>query len=189
MIRLKELITEIMNATPSATPPVPAIQSSTNAYGFDASFVDYIKSMENPNKEGYHNGKWYPHKMPDGSPSIGYGHLIKKSEVRRMATGVNDIEVEKLLKDDLIKAKKGVYDYIEQTYKVNLKLPTKTEEMLMDFSYNLGGLKKFPKFVDAVLRGEMDKARAEYKRFYHTPTGEKRIMNLRNKSFFDRYLK
>ena len=190
MIRLKDIIDEIVDALPPTPVPAPAAQVVPAAHGFNASFIGYIKSVENPNKVGYKNGKWYPHKSPEGgNPTIGYGHLLQKSELARANAGLTDAEVEKLLLNDLARAKKIVSDYIQNTYRVNLRLPEKTEEMLIDFAFNLGGLRAFPKFVDAVLRGQMDKARAEYQRSYQTPTGERKPVEARNRAFYDRYLK
>ena len=56
--------------------------------------------------------------------------------------------------------------------------------MLTDFAFNLGGLNKFPKFVDAVLRNKWDIVKKEYQR----GSGGK-LLKGRNSAFYDRFLK
>ncbi len=67
-----------------------------------------------------------------------------------------------------------------------MKLNQKQEEMLTEFAFNLGGLDKFPKFVDAVLRNNWDIVKKEYKRKYTSPTGIKDL-HARNSPFSRRF--
>ena len=182
MIKLKEILNEITNALP----PPPIVQQSTNnTQQFSPDFIKYIKIVENGRGVGFDKKKnlWFPYNDSAG-PNIGYGHRINNNQLKYYATnGVDQSKVDQLLINDLAIAKKRVYDYIQKTYKVNLLLTPKQEEMLTDFSYNLGGLEKFPKFTDAVLRNQWDIVKKEYIR---KAAGKE--LTGRNKAFYNRYL-
>ena len=182
MIKLKKIVKEIMDA-----PPTNNIQqASTNALSSD--FINYIKFVENGQKVGYDKVKklWFPHKSQEGGfPTIGYGHKIQSEhELEAFKKGISDSSVESLLKSDLTIANKHVHEYIKSRYKVDVMLTQKQNEMLTDFAFNLGGLKKFPKFVDAVLRNQWDIVKREYIR----KSGGKDLTG-RNTAFYDRFLK
>jgi len=166
----------------------PAIVKPEYPESFDKSFLNYIKSVENETKIGYDKNKklWFPHKSVEGGfPTIGYGHKIKSNhELETIKNGISDKDVENLLKSDLMVANKRVREYIKNKYKVDITLTQKQNEMLIDFAFNLGGLEKFPKFVDAVLKNQWDIVKSEYIR----NVGGKSLTG-RNKSFFNRYLK
>ena len=98
--------------------------------------------------------------------------------------GISDGDVEKLLKSDLTIASKHVHEYIKNRYKVDVMLTQRQNEMLSDFAFNLGSLKKFPKFVDAVLRNQWDIVKKEYVR-----TASGKSLKQRNQAFYDRFLK
>jgi GH24 family phage-related lysozyme (muramidase) len=85
---------------------------------------------------------------------------------------------------DLEKAKQIVYRDIKDMFHVSIPLNKKQEEMLIDFAFNLGTLKKFPKFVRAVLDNDSIGMKREFKRSSnHTElTG-------RNQAFEKRFLK
>jgi len=178
MIKLGKIIKEIMDAIP----PNNVQQAQSNVISSD--FVNHIKMVENGQKVGYDKIKnlWFPHKSVEGGfPTIGYGHKIQSSsELNSMNKGITDKDVENLLKSDLSIANKHVHDYIKNRYKVDILLT----EMLTDFVFNLGGLKKFPKFVDAVLRNKWDVVKHQYIR---NSSGKE--LKGRNKAFYDRFLK
>ncbi len=180
MIKLGKLVKEIMDA-----PPTDIVQHvSTNAFSSD--FVNYIKTVENSIKKGYNkeHKMWYPYQDPAGW-HIGYGHKIKNnSELEAFKKGASDSDIQRLLSDDLKIANKLVHDYIKRRYKVDVMLTPSQSEMLTDFSFNLGGLEKFPKFVDAILHNRMDIVKQEYVR----NSGGKDLSG-RNKAFYDRFLK
>lgn len=166
----------------------PAIIQSTNH--FSTNFVNYIKKVENAERIGFKSGKWYPHQSPEGGlPTIGYGHKLKKDEIEKLNYGISDSFAEKLLRDDLDKAKDIVYSDIKSMSGAIIHLDPIQEEMLTDFAFNLGTIKGFPKFVRAVLDKDWDTARKEYKRTYKDSSGNRRELEQRNKIFFDRYLK
>lgn len=182
MIKLKEIVNEIMDATPQHNiQPV-----STNTMSSD--FINYIKIIENGIGKGYdkHKKLWFPHKSYEGGlPTIGYGHKIKNNrELAGFKAGASNDTVTKLLTNDLAEANKHVHEYIKRKYKVSLVLSQKQNEMLTDFAFNLGGLEKFPKFTDAVLRNQWDIVKKEYKRH----AGGKELTG-RNTAFYNRFLK
>jgi GH24 family phage-related lysozyme (muramidase) len=143
------------------------------------SFMDYIKKVENQGKVGYNAEKklWFPHKsFEGGSDTIGYGHKIQKGE--DFSKGITDVQAESLLKTDLTKAKQQVYKEIG-----GVKLTPQQEEMFVDFVFNMGTLKKFPKFVQATLKNDESGINTQYKRF----AGGKELKG-RNMAFARRYL-
>ena len=164
----------------------PAIHQSADTFSSD--FVNYIKHVENGGKTGYRNGLWYPHKSPEGGkPTIGYGHKITSGlEVIRMADGVSDKDVERLLRKDLERARKIAHWDIEHMTKVKIPLDQKQEEIFTDYAFNLGTLRGYPKFVRAVLNKDWTTAGKEYKRSYKNKTGFHELG--RNKDFAARYL-
>lgn len=143
------------------------------------SFIDYIKKVENQGKVGYNAEKklWFPHKsFEGGSDTIGYGHKIQKGE--DFSKGITDAQAESLLKTDLAKAKQQVYKELG-----NVKLTPQQEEMFIDFVFNMGTLKKFPKFTQAALKNDLEGMKSQYKRY----AGGKELKG-RNSEFLKRFL-
>lgn len=175
-----------------AQPPAQ-YQQVTNSI-INADFLKFMMSAENAAQNGRDpkTGLWKPHVSPEGGlETIGYGHKLHNwLEVKKyIEKPLSDKEIIKLLQNDLIEANKKVHKYIGGYYRAKIMLNQKQEEMLTEFAFNLGGLEKFPKFVEAVLRNDINTMRREFKRFYRTPGGVKPIeMERRNKLFYDRYL-
>ena len=143
------------------------------------SFIDYIKKVENQGKVGYNAEKklWFPHKsFEGGSDTIGYGHKIQKGE--DFSKGITDAQAESLLKTDLAKAKQQVYKEIG-----GIKLTPQQEEMFVDFVFNMGTLKKFPKFTEFALKNDLEGMKSQYKRY----AGGKELKG-RNSAFLKRFL-
>jgi GH24 family phage-related lysozyme (muramidase) len=182
MIKLKDILKKI-GIIDEAVLDQPSINQSHNSS--TPEFVNYIKSVENGNKIGFKNNKWYPHKSFEGGyPTIGYGHKIKsEEELRQSSNGLSNSQVESLLRQDLEIAKKNVKSYINKKYKVDLMLSPEQEQMLIDFAFNLGGLDKFPKLTDAILRKNWNIVKKEYKRF----SGNKELKD-RNDRFYNTFL-
>lgn len=181
MIKLKSIIIdESMNTmTPAYVQPA--------GYSINIDFVNFIKNLENQTRVGYDKEKnlWFPHESSEGGkPTIAYGHKIKNDEFELFKKGITEKEATRLLVTDILEAKKMVNEYIKRKYGITIQLTQKQGEILIEFAFNLGGLDKFPKFVDAVLRNDWKTARKEYKRF-----GAGRELKTRNERFFDRYLK
>jgi GH24 family phage-related lysozyme (muramidase) len=147
--------------------------------------------LENPNFVGYNKSedKWLPHKSPEGGlPTIGYGHKMTATEARSMADGVSDETAEKMLHNDLETASRVVKSYISSHFGNNVDLGNDQMEMLTEFAFNLGGLNKFPKFTEAVVKKDWATANREYKRSYVDAGGQRHELASRNLAFFNRYL-
>ena len=160
-------------------PVTKVISSPTSDVSLDQSFIDYIKSVENAGKTGYNKQKklWFPHKsFEGGSDTIGYGHKIQKGE--DFSKGITDAQADDLLKKDLDKAKEQVYKELG-----NRQLTKKQLEMFVDFVFNMGTLKKFPKFTLAALKNDTQGMKSQYKRF----SGGKELKG-RNTAFLGRFL-
>ena len=143
------------------------------------SFMDYIKKVENQGKVGYNAEKklWFPHKsFEGGSDTIGYGHKIQKGE--DFSKGITDAQAESLLNTDLAKAKQQVYKEVG-----GVKLTPQQEEMFVDFVFNMGTLKKFPKFTEFALKNDLEGMKSQYKRY----AGGKELKG-RNSEFLKRFL-
>ncbi len=181
---IHDLLTEIMDVPPQE-PKTQMVQSHNKK--FRVEFLNYIKLVENGKKVGFRDGIWYPHKSPEGgNATIGYGHKIKSSETNLLNGGTN-VEIEKILVEDLEKARKIVYSDIKEMFNVNIVLDPMREEMLVDFAFNLGSLKKFPNFTKSVLNKDWDMAKKEYKRSYSNGAGRVELKN-RNDMFYKMFL-
>lgn len=184
MIKLKKIIEEFMiEALPSpAQSQPPAIHAQYQEFSPD--FIKYMQTVENSIHTGFDKQKqlWFPYKDITGW-HIAYGHKLRDNEVINFKEGIDQKAAERLLTQDLQIAKYRVHDYIKKTYKSDVMLSKKQEEMLLDFSFNLGGLHKFPKFVDAVLRNQLDIVKKEYIR----KSADQELTG-RNEAFFNRFL-
>jgi GH24 family phage-related lysozyme (muramidase) len=187
MIKLKKIVNEIIDAAPPSKPTSHDVRQSQSE-SFSSDFINYIKSVENGIGVGYDKKKklWFPHRSYEGGmPTIGYGHKVKNAqELESFKKGISNSAVLKLLETDLSVANRRVHDYIKKKYGINLMLTKKQNEMLTDFAFNLGGLDKFPKFTDAVLRNKWDVVKKEYIR-----KAGGRDLKGRNTAFYNRFLR
>lgn len=162
--------------------------STVKKFEITDDFVNYIKAVENNIKKGFKNGKWYPHPAVEGGKSwdIAYGHKITKSDdMAKFRNGITEQEAIALLKQDLEKAKRETEAYLKKA-RLPTNLSQKQWEMLVDYSFNLGTVAKFPEMTKAVVFQDIPKAKREYKR-YGTFNGEKKEL-ARNREFYKRYL-
>src|ERR1035437_463258 len=165
----------------------PAIVQSVHEFSPD--FIEYIKLAQNADREGVENGIWKPHESAEGgSFTIGYGHKIHRGEAK-LSHGISDSDVKKLLARDLSDAKKQMYSEIKHISGVQIPLNQIQEEMLTEYVFNLGTLRKFPNFTQAVLNKDWKTVQKEFVRSYKDKYGKSHILVRRNKLFFDRYLK
>ena len=150
----------------------------TGCAGFIGSnLVDRL--LENGNKVGYDKNKklWFPHKSVEGgSDTIAYGHKIQSGE--DFSAGITDAQAEDLFKKDIEKAKSQINKELKGT-----KLTPKQEEMFIDFVFNMGTLKKFPKFTEFALKNDLDGMKSQYKRY---ASGKE--LKGRNSEFLKRFL-
>ena len=142
-------------------------------------FIEYLKYVENGSKVGWDEDQqlWFPHASPEGgNDTIAYGHKLRDAEVDQANKGLTDNEVEELLVEDIEYATDGARTILSTHFNEDFdSLSQNSQEMLIDFAYNLGsyGLKSFPKFVGAVCNNDIDTMCAEYKRYYSDGFGAK----------------
>jgi hypothetical protein len=163
------------------TPP-PIIQQEMV---FSEDFIRFIKILENEGKIGFKNNKWFPHASYEGgAKTIAYGHKIKNNaDLDRFNKGITDEEAIQLLKNDLQHAYGLVKTYMN-SLEVKILLSNKQIELLTELSFNVGNLRSFPKFVQAIINQDWEVAKLEYKRY----SGGK-ALSRRNNLIFNRYLK
>ena len=152
-------------------------------------FLEYLKKVENGGKTGWSDADqlWYSHASPEGgNDTIGYGHKLVNSELEQAAKGLTDNEVEELLIEDIHIASDSASTILSLHFNADLNdLCVNSQEMIIDFAYNLGGngLRKFPKFVNAVIDENIEVMSQEYKRYYTSGNGVKKELEQRNKEF------
>jgi GH24 family phage-related lysozyme (muramidase) len=112
---------------------------------------------------------------------------MTSSDVNHYAGGITDAEAVKLLASDLETSSRAVKSYISSHFG-KVDLDNGQMEMLVEFSFNLGSLSKFPKFVEAVVKKDWQTANKEYKRSYVDGHGQRHELSNRNIAFFKRYL-
>ena len=139
----------------------------------------------------YEDGMFYPyyHENADGTfekeATIGFGRK-GPNIYNDYKGGVGLEQAEKWKDEDIDNALRKTKIYINANYGDTAydNLPDRTKFMLADFTYNLGRLSKYPKFADAIMTNDFDKALNEYIRNDNadgSPLG-------RNESYLDTYL-
>ena len=78
----------------------------------------------------------------------------------------------------MAKAKQQVYKEVG-----GVKLTPQQEEMFVDFVFNMGTLRKFPKFTEFALKNDLEGMKSQYKRY----AGGKELKG-RNSEFLKRFL-
>jgi GH24 family phage-related lysozyme (muramidase) len=168
----------------------------------DDRFINYIERVE-----GYKTGKGktpFRYESPEGGlDTVGLGHKLTQDEIDSNSVYGFDLDtltkeqVKEIFREDLIKYEKMLKSDLKTNYKeYEMEQPIdydtlnqKQKEMFLDFTFNLGSLKSFPKFTEAVLKGDMATARKEYKRYFENDKGEVKEVKDRNEQFFKTYLK
>lgn len=165
----------------------------------DKQFIEYIKFNENGVRRGFDKNKnlWFQHKSYEGGlDTIAYGHKLKKGE--DFSKGITESEAIRLLLQDLKIAENTSIRDISQIYdsakkKKQLKpnarnsyeqLSKFEKQMCLDFAYNIGTLKKFPKFFTALLNKDIYTMKKEYIR-----TADGKPIKQRNDQFYNYFLK
>lgn len=167
-------------------------------------YVQSLKAEENPNNKGFDkaSGLWFPFDVSSTERNIGWGlNLANYSdeEIARFEKGLTTEEVEKMFKGTIDKHMNKSMDWINEWQGSNIygdntgyrgkqgnwkKLPDHVKTALTDYHYNLGSLKKFPKFVTAVMNNDLVTAKKEYERSA-TIDGKKTKLTKRNKYIYD----
>lgn len=146
----------------------------------DARFIGYIKNVENAAQTGRSGGVWFPHKSYEGgTDTIGYGHKIKAGE--DFSKGLSDEQVNNLLIQDLRVHEDVVKNEIGTDVYTNLDINRK--QMLIDFAFNLGTLKGFPKFTQGVIDNNIQVMQDEYPRY-----SGGQLLKRRNDIFYNTFL-
>ena len=91
----------------------------------------------------FRNGKFWTYRDTNNFSTIGYGHLLKKSET--FPNGITELEADKLLDDDIAIATRNLSN-------LNLSLSPDWNDfmIIMIFQLGLGGVQKFKKMLAAL---------------------------------------
>ena len=127
-----------------------------------------------------------------GTDTVGFGHKMTQEEhdsgfingVRVSSYTREDIN--RLFQRDQSRIWERLNKKVQSEHKTSLKsLSIRQREMLFDFEYNVSnGIKAFPKFATAVVKGDYATALMESKRHYtDADTGEKAELTKRNQQF------
>jgi GH24 family phage-related lysozyme (muramidase) len=180
------------------------VVESSRAEVVDTSdrFTTYIERVE-----GFKTGEGktpFRYTSPEGGlDTIGLGHKLTQKEVDSNSVYGFDLDTltkeqaKEIFKKDLPKYEKMLKSDLKTNYKkYKMKQPInydtlnrKQQEMFLDFTFNLGSLRSFPKFTEAVLKGDMATARKEYKRTFTNDKGVTKEVKDRNEQFYNTYLK
>jgi lysozyme len=165
--------------------PPPTEIHHTQQHQFDSSFIEYVKNAENGIRKGYNKKmkRWYPYRDTKHRFAIAYGHNIMRGE--NFTKGITEEQALSMLHHDIEVARLRARNEIDNAYYPGAfdSLSVNAQEMLTDFTYNLGTLESFPKFVRAVLTDDFPTVLREYKRYANG-----KELTDRNKRFYERYL-
>ena len=149
------------------------------------SFSAQLKIGENAGNKGYDKEKdlWFPFSVGiNNEQNIGWGinmSTFSEEEKLRLSKGITTEELEGMFNERVSKHLDKSKDKITNMGGDWETLPDNVKLALTDFSYNLGGLDKFPKFTQAIIDNDLETAQKEYKRYY-TDKGVKKEMTARN---------
>lgn len=149
------------------------------------SFSNQLKSGENGQNKGYDNesGLWFPFDVGiNNEQNIGWGinmSTLSAADKKRFSKGVSTEEIEGLYNERISSHLNKSQKHITSLGGNWDSFPDNIKLALTDFSYNLGSLKKFPKFTQAIIDNDLATAKKEYKRFY-TQNGKRTEMVGRN---------
>lgn len=128
-------------------------------------YLAALKVQENNESTGLRKNKWYPYPSSEkGTDTIGYGHKLLPGE-QKYYEGVTTPQVEALAKKDVLEKQASAKGRVDAKYGKGTfdKLPQDAQMLLVDYQYNVG-LQKFPKFVEAVVKGDKATMLKEYER-------------------------
>lgn len=141
--------------------------------------------------ESYHkifdedSQKHYAHIVGDEKAgTIGYGHH-NKDVLKNFPNGITETKALEMLGEDADAALSNTEIWWNSKYKSGdwEKLDESTQYMLADIGYNVGHIREFPKFANAINTGDFELAEAQYKRY------DNNIELGRNVPFMEEYLK
>lgn len=138
-------------------------------------FMRVEKNIENESKEGYKNGRWYPHLSPEGgAKTIGYGDkLVPSYEYKRdrafikraHAEGISDEEANNRLNYNLKVSLDAVRKDIINKYGYEAwdTMYPSLKRGLTDIRFNVGPNKEYPKATEAAIRNNIEQFMKEQK--------------------------
>lgn len=97
-----------------------------------------------------------------GRKAIGFGHRLLPGEKR---TSISRGEANQLLRDDIAKHRLSAQQFIDKQFGEESfgQLSPLKQDMLTEFEFN-GALRKFPKFTQAVLSGDLNGQITQFQR-------------------------
>ena len=143
--------------------------------------------------------RYVPYKDRRGKEAkltIGIGHLITPKEKKTgLIYGIpfrkplSDEQVDTILENDLKEKHDSLNDFLQENYNMTTSDLSDTKKYtLLDLQYNSRkGLKAFPKFVDAVIKGDYNTQLQEYKRTFKEK-GRIKPLKLRNETYLKNYV-
>jgi len=138
-----------------------------------AHVYDFIKEMEGDerhqaNSGSFRRGKFYLYNDAASHTTIGYGHKLTREEISsgRYREGLSIDEAHKLLRKDVADAAKVAATHFGKDGWEMMSQAQK--DAAIDHAYNLGaaGLRKFPRWSNALRKGDWETVGKESKRFY-----------------------
>ena len=131
-------------------------------------FVDELWANENPNNVGLKNGKYYPHKSPEGGkPTIGPGfkigsgsHRITKKQAERGMTKARLNQEARYIGKQHLNAVDQFINHGQTTNPADTVSP-QIKMGLMDLRHQVGPLNEWGNLRQAVLNGDLEGIRKE----------------------------
>jgi len=157
-----------------------------------AGFVEYMKDVENDKlRDKFKLDPSYittPHDSPEGgTKTTGYGHKLAPGEAE---FGMNEQQTNERLEKDLTTALHKSGAYVDATFGGGAwdGLPPSKKEALADYQYNLkGGVAKFPKLTEAIIKDNQPEMVRQFRRNYTDKDGVKKDMDTRNQKWWTKY--
>lgn len=163
---------------------------------YTPGFEDYMKDVEGYGA-GYDTKTKLYHSYDDikGNATIGVGHKVLPGEEKKFARGLTDEGVHDLLRADVEEHMGRARTYVDSHFGNGAwrALEPIKKQMLTDYAFN-PGLGKFPKFTDAVVNNDWEKAYFEMNRYVvlrdqRGNPSEARLLSRRNEAFYENFLR
>lgn len=154
----------ISGAIGGATLAGGAVVSQDSKAAQFSPFESVLAEVENAQRVGFEEGKWYPHASPEGGTgTLGYGHKLTGQEDKTQtvtisgeqvsfAQGLTEEQALLLFREDIEKHKnkvrKSIKDFDE--------LDTRYQDVLVNIAFNVGNVteKKWPSLLEAMRAGD-----------------------------------
>lgn len=160
------------------------IQESVQKAAASLSFEDFMEDLritENPNKQGYKDGRWWPFRTANGNIDIGYGIDLSKQtkEFRDRVTkyGLSDEE----LREELLKRFNTYQDNMKRLFAENdidiTKVPINYQRGVIDMLHHLGynGMSKYKNFFAGIRNNDLEAIRREARTTFRNKAGKRQL--------------